>query len=422
LSKERDRYASLWIWNRLASKLPWYYAVSTKKMPAKYLICSRIQSDISDLTKASEEELWKEHSRLTEALFVLRSRIWKHEVTLRDIPKANPSLLDLSIELVRRMLSHCNICRWNCRVDRQTGARHGACQLESSSRVASYFHHLGEELIFRGTMGSGTIFFTSCNMRCCFCQNGDISRDKNNGIRVTSKQVALMAWQLGIEGCHNINWVGGEPTIHLNTIAEAIGQLVSPAPTKEDLFYISRAKSDYVAKWRAIPNGANFEGEFSVAQLCNSNFFMREEAMRILRCLMDVWLPDFKFGPGPCAVNLAHTPWYWETVARNHKLVFQWREDMVIRHLVMPNHVECCTKPVLEWIAKNMPGVPLNVMDQFHPDYACNPFDPRYENIYKELARYPSDEEILEAYRYAKSLGLNFEELSYEKNVTALKV
>jgi putative pyruvate formate lyase activating enzyme len=86
--------------------------------------------------------------------------------------------------------------------------------------------------------------------------------------------------------------------------------------------------------------------------LWNSNFFMTLESMKILRLLTDVWLPDFKFGPGRCAMALAKTPWYWETVTRNLGLIAEWGEDYSIRHLVMPNHVECCTYPVLGWIAE----------------------------------------------------------------------
>jgi putative pyruvate formate lyase activating enzyme len=98
-------------------------------------------------------------------------------------------------------------------------------------------------------------------------------------------------------------------------------------------------------------------------------------------------------------------------------LVYDWGEDIVIGHLIMPNHVECCTKPVLEWIAKNMPGTLVNIMDQFHPDFACDPFDSRYNPKYKELARFPTKEEILVSYRYARYLGINFEPLSYEKKM-----
>jgi putative pyruvate formate lyase activating enzyme len=76
------------------------------------------------------------------------------------------------------------------------GAKFGACKLASGSRVSSHFHHMGEELFYRGTEGSGTIFFTSCNMRCAFCQNGDISIDKDNGEETDPRTLASMAWTL----------------------------------------------------------------------------------------------------------------------------------------------------------------------------------------------------------------------------------
>jgi putative pyruvate formate lyase activating enzyme len=84
---------------------------------------------------------------------------------------------------------------------------------------------------------------------------------------------------------------------------------------------------------------------------------MSKETMCVLRSLIDVWLPDFKFGPGKCALDLSRTPWYWDTVTNNLRLLYEWEEDFVIRHLIMPNHVECCTKPVLDWIARNMPEI-----------------------------------------------------------------
>ena len=133
-----------------------------------------------------------------------------------------PSLLELTRELAYRMLAHCNFCPWNCRVDRIAGTKLGACRLASGSRVSSYFHHTGEELFYRGTQGSGTIFFTSCNMRCAFCQNGDISTDKDNGEETDPRTLAAMAWALRREGCHNINWVGGDAVIHLHAIVDAI--------------------------------------------------------------------------------------------------------------------------------------------------------------------------------------------------------
>ncbi|MFQ5950879.1 MAG: radical SAM protein [Candidatus Geothermarchaeales archaeon] len=416
LQRRTQRFENLWIWDSLGDRLPWYYSVSTNRMPAKYLICRRIPCAI-DLQSSDEEALWLEHERLTDVFLDAWKDIRKGQVNLADLPKADTSLMDLSVELVKRMLTHCNFCRWKCRVDRSKGTKHGTCQLESVSRVGSYFHHRGEELFFRGTEGSGTIFFTSCNMRCQFCQNGDISHDKDNGIPMTPQMLALMAWQLRMEGCHNINWVGGEVTIHLHTIVEAISLLHFPKPNLSHLPYIQEARSDAHVPYQLDAENAYYDGEFNVPMLWNSNFFMSPEAMSILRLLTDVWLPDFKFGNDRCSIFLSKTPWYFETVAKNHKLVYDWGEDMAIRHLVMPNHVECCTKPVLEWIAKNTPNAVVNVMDQYHPDYACNPSLPAYQDRYEELSRRPTGKEISEAYRYAKDLGLLFETTTFEKNV-----
>ncbi len=80
-----------------------------------------------------------------------------------------------------------------------------------------------------------------------------------------------------------------------------------------------------------------------------------------------------------------------------------------IRHLVMPNHVECCTYPVLEWIARRMPTAPVNVMAQFHPDNFCDPASAKYRDKYAEIARPPTRTELDDSWRHARELGLKFE-------------
>jgi organic radical activating enzyme len=200
-----------------------------------------------------------------------------------------PSLLEVCRELAYRMLAHCNFCPWNCRVDRMVGAKFGACKLASASRVSSYFHHTGEELFFRGTEGSGTIFFTSCNMRCAFCQNGDISTDKDNGEETDPRTLAAMAWTLRREGCHNINWVGGEVVIHLHAIVDAIALLGRDfTPTQAELRRALRTKADRLFWFDLAPGKAIYEGKFNAPMLWNSNFFMTLESMKILRVLTDV--------------------------------------------------------------------------------------------------------------------------------------
>ena len=314
------------------------------------------------------------------------------------------------------MLAHCNFCPWNCRVDRAAGTKFGACKLASTSRVSSHFHHTGEELFYRGTEGSGTIFFTSCNMRCAFCQNGDISTDKDNGEETDPRTLAAMAWTLRREGCHNINWVGGEVVIHLHAIVDAIALLGRDfAPTQAELKRARRTKADRSFWFDEAPGNAVYDSKFNAPMLWNSNFFMTPDSMKILRVLTDVWLPDFKFGPGRCAMTLAKTPWYWETVTRNLALIAEWGEDFSIRHLVMPNHVECCTYPVLEWIAEHVPAAPVNVMAQFHPDNFCDPTSDKYREKYAEIARRPTRAELHDSWQRAHELGLKFETTTFER-------
>jgi putative pyruvate formate lyase activating enzyme len=408
--------AALKIWDHPAIRdaLSWYLDVAENRRPAKFRIAATVATQL-DPAAGSEDALWAELDRLTP-IFLARWQAIRAGAPL--LPAAEgPSLLELCRELAYRMLAHCNFCPWNCRVDRVAGAKFGACKLTSTTRVSSHFHHTGEELFYRGTQGSGTIFFTSCNMRCAFCQNGDISTDKDNGEETDPRTLATMAWTLRREGCHNINWVGGEAVIHLHAIVDAIALLGRDfVPTRPELQRARKTKADRFFWFDDMPDAAVYDGKFNVPMLWNSNFFMTLESIKILRLLTDVWLPDFKFGPGRCAMTLAKTPWYWETVTRNIALIAEWGEDFSIRHLVMPNHVECCTFPVLEWIAERVPSVPVNVMAQFRPDNFCDPASASYRSKYAEIARRPTRQELDESWRRAHELGLNFEATTFERH------
>jgi putative pyruvate formate lyase activating enzyme len=408
--------AKLRIWDDPAIRgaLSWYLEVAENRRPARSLIAATVAADLNP-AESSEDALWAELDRLTP-FFLAR---WHAIRAGAPLPQAadGPSLLELTRELAYRMLTHCNFCPWNCRIDRMAGAKFGACKLASGSRVSSHFHHTGEELYYRGTQGSGTIFFTSCNMRCAFCQNGDISTDKDNGEETDPRTLAAMAWTLRREGCHNINWVGGEVVIHLHSIVDAIALLGRDfTPTEAELKRAHRTKADRFFCFDEVPGDSVFDGKFNAPMLWNSNFFMTLESMKILRILTDVWLPDFKFGPGRCAMTLAKTPWYWETVTRNIALLDEWGEDFSIRHLVMPNHVECCTNPVLEWIAERVPAAPVNVMAQFHPDNFCDPASAKYRDRYAEIARRPTHTELNRSWRRARQLDLKFETTTFERS------
>ncbi|MHC4974347.1 MAG: radical SAM protein [Planctomycetota bacterium] len=410
-------FEQLRVWSdpAVAKSLGWYRAVAENRKPAKFRIARTVASSLVP-EAAPETALREELDRLTPD-FLSRLTAIRAGGSLGP-PAAGASLLEVCRELVGRMLSHCNFCRWDCGVDRTADGKPGACKLAADTRVSTYFRHLGEELVYRGRRGSGTIFFTSCNMRCAFCQNGDISTDKDNGTVVDAETLATMAWLLRLEGCHNINWVGGDPTIHLHSIVEAIALLGGDfaGPSREVLAKALAPKADQVFLASLGPERAGYEGAFNVPMLWNSNFFMSAEAMKILRLLIDVWLPDFKFGPGRCPVALARTPRYWETVTGNLALIHAWGEDLTIRHLVMPGHVACCTRPVLEWIATHMPGVPVNVMDQYRPDTFCDPLDPKYDPRHAAMARRCTAAEVREAYRIAADLGVAYATVTHEQD------
>jgi putative pyruvate formate lyase activating enzyme len=209
--------------------------------------------------------------------------------------------------------------------------------------------------------------------RCVFCQNWDISQSPANGAPVDGRKLALIMKELQEEGAHNINLVGGEPTPNLHTIVDALKHL-----------------------------------DASVAILWNSDMYTSLQALTILADVVDIWLPDFKYGNDRCALGLSKTVRYFETVARNH-IIASRNGDMIIRHLVLPNHLECCTKPVLSWISENCPRALVNIMDQYHPDYLVASEPEKYPG----LARHPSTYEMESAYRYAEDLGIAYRQVSF---------
>jgi putative pyruvate formate lyase activating enzyme len=127
---------------------------------------------------------------------------------------------------------------------------------------------------------------------------------------------------------------------------------------------------------------------------------MSEKTMKLLDGVVDMYLSDFKYGNNECAKQLSKVENYFEICARNHLLAAK-QAELTIRHLVLPNHVDCCTKPVLKWIAENMrTNSIVNIMDQYRPAYKAKE--------YMDIRQPVSKTEIEEAINYAKKLKLNF--------------
>jgi putative pyruvate formate lyase activating enzyme len=357
--------------DEMHKRLSWYEMVSNNFRPAKYRIARRVACHI-DLNETPGEMLWKEHKRLSETAHALLNDLDSEKRDLAELPIAQVSYLDLKAKLLSRMIRQCTFCEWKCKVDRVSAMKKGACKLDSTSRVTTWFPHFGEEPPLVGRGGSGTIFFSSCTFRCAFCQNWDISQDPLTGAPVDSRQLALIVKNLRTDGVLNINFVGGEPTPNLHTIVDAMNQI-----------------------------------DLNVPMLWNSNMYCSEEAMQILADLIDIWLPDFKYGNDKCAIRLSKVPRYFEVVARNHEFA-QLNGDMIIRHLVMPNHFECCTKPVLRWVSEHCPRALVNIMGQYRPDYKVL----AERSTYSDIARRPTAEEMSAAYDYADTLGLVYSPVS----------
>jgi putative pyruvate formate lyase activating enzyme len=321
--------------------LPKYHDILEEQRTAQYLVCKHIP--VSFERSQSTDDLWCAHD---EALGLMKVQ--------NTIPKQ--SLLDLKIELADRLFQACCFCEHKCKVDRRKTT--GKCGVQES-RIASEFLHFGEETVL---VPSHTIFFFGCTFHCVFCQNWDISQLPCGTTREPEFLVTAIE-QRKNQGARNVNWVGGDPTSNLLYILKVLQKLDS-----------------------------------NIVQVWNSNMYCSEETMKLLHGVMDLYLTDFKYGCDSCAKRLSKVDGYTSVVERNHLLANQHGE-VLVRHLVLPNHRDCCSKPILEWIAKNLPDVAVNIMAQYRPEYNA------YE--YKDISRPVVSEEVSQVTDYAEMLGIH---------------
>lgn len=336
-----------------------YVRVCRDERAARFLVAKSMPVNIS--LDGRDEELWAEHdARLGE----LRTAVAELDAAgkgPRDLPNTpGPSLMDLKLELANRILRSCRFCERRCGADRTKGKK-GFCNLDRGTYLSTEFIHMGEEGCF---VPSHTFFFVGCTFYCVFCQNWAISRQVEKGMPVTGKDLASLAKRRRlVEKSRNINLVGGEPTPNLHTILDMLRHLDTNVPV-----------------------------------LWNSNMYMSTETMRLLNGCVDVYLADFKYGNDACGWRLSKVKEYWEVTRRNH-LLAKDQAEVLIRHLVMPNHLECCTRPILEWIAGNLGNeVRLNIMAQYKPEFEAS--------TYPDINRRVSAGEVQRAFEIARELGL----------------
>lgn len=291
--------------------------------------------------------------------------------SLQQIEEQN--YLKLKIEIAKEVLKACTFCENKCHTNRAKG-KIGVCGVDGHAYVSSAFVHLGEE---SPIVPSGTIFFYGCTMHCVFCQNWDISHAYDflrikQSMRFSPMDLARAYYNLQKQHVRNINFVGGDPTPNLHVILESFLHTTVNLP-----------------------------------MLWNSNMYLSELGMKLIVDVFDIWLPDMKYANNNCAKKYSKINNYWDVLQRN----MQWIESMgsgeyIIRHLVMPGHVDCCSIPILDWIKEHLEKPLVNIMAQYHPDYKI------LRGEYSELNRRPTHNEMFKVKNHADELGLYWKRVS----------
>ncbi|QXD15159.1 radical SAM protein [Rhodocaloribacter litoris] len=279
-------------------------------------------------------------------------------------------------------LADCRACPRDCGVNRLED-RWSACKTGRYAVVGSYFPHFGEEDCLRGWNGSGTIFFSHCNLRCVFCQNWEISWNIKPG-RPDSpagsppEAIAGMMLELQGLGCHNINFVTPEHVVP--QVLEAVAVAV--------------------------------EEGLRLPIVYNTSAYDALESLAFLNGIVDIYMPDFKYWSAERSRTYLKAENYPEAaraaILEMHRQVGDLvldadglaRRGLIVRHLVMPGHLDE-TRAILEWIAAELgPNTYVNLMDQYYPSGKVS------ATQYAEINRRLTSDEFRQAQTMARDLGL----------------
>ena len=278
-------------------------------------------------------------------------------------------------EALWKIMESCRLCPRECGVNKLKGKK-GFCGADSKLMVSAFHQHFGEEESLVGKDGSGTIFLTNCSLRCVFCCNWEISQG-GKGYKRTLEEMADMMLILQDRGCPNINFV--TPTHYSPHIVLALD----------------------IAAGRGL----------HIPVVYNTCGWERVEILKMLKGIVDIYLPDFKYADGEMAARFSSEAFTYPEVTQKaliemHRQVGLakpagtglMQRGLMIRHLVMPNNVSG-SREVVSWIAKNLPrDTYLNIMSQYRPLYKAD--------NYPMIARKISRKEYREVVEWARQEGL----------------
>ncbi len=289
-------------------------------------------------------------------------------------PWERSRLVSERVPAARALVEACCLCGHRCAVNRLEGEE-GFCRAGPRATVSSRAPHHGEEPVFAGTRGSGTIFFSYCNLRCVFCQNFSISQH-HSGREAGPEELGGMMRELQAAGCHNINLVS--PTHFMPAVMEALA-------------------------------GA-FEQGLDIPILYNTNGYDSLELLRLLDGIIDIYMPDFKYFDDEAAARYSGAGDYarvaQDAIREMHRQVGDLELDsdgvavkgMLVRHLVLPNDL-ARSKEVLGFLASVSKDMHVGIMSQYSPQHRAGEFP--------ELARRLTPREYDEAVDFALELGLD---------------
>jgi putative pyruvate formate lyase activating enzyme len=249
------------------------------------------------------------------------------------------------VEKAYQLLHNCRVCPRRCGVDRLNGER-GICRVGKNPVVSSYNVHFGEEPPISGTRGSGTIFFTNCNLRCIYCQNFPISQ-LGNGVEVTTQDLAEMMISLQSRGCHNINFV--TPSHFVPQILKALS-----------------------FAW---------EMGFDLPLVYNTSGYDSIESLKLLEGIIDIYLPDMRYSDNLVAKRLSSAENYVEVNREAIREMYGQvgnlvtdaegiaQKGLLIRHLILP-HDLAGSKKTFKFIAKEISDeIHVSLMGQYFPTF-----------------------------------------------------
>ena len=275
-------------------------------------------------------------------------------------PKSRSVLARERARIARAALADCRLCAHECGVNRLVGEA-GLCHAGAEARIFMAQAEVSDELELIPTFA---IALSGCDLRCDFCITGGPSWNPRAGEPVPLEILAGQARAALADGARTIMILGGEPTIHLPAALEIVAAL----------------PDDAKLVWKTNAHGS-------------------AQARELLDGIFDVWLADFKFGNDACAQRLAKVPDYVRVV-RENLLWANEHSELMVRHLLMPGHVECCWQPVAEWLAAELPGVKVNLRSGFWPAWHAR----RHKELSSPISRDETERADEIAWKYKLNL------------------